>query len=95
MKLPLRFGIPLLVLLWLAGGYTTYGQGKTLLVVLAMGVAMWTAFSLPHPGRKAGAPPEDDEDPALEDDFTRLIEPGPGDPPRPQLPPEDGEPRRG
>ena len=51
MKLPIKFGIPLLLVLWLASGYTDYGQGKTLLMVLAMVVALWTAFSLPHPRR--------------------------------------------
>ena len=49
MKMPLKFGIPLLILLWLASGFTEYGQGKTLLMSLAMGVALWTAFSLPRP----------------------------------------------
>ena len=49
MKLPLKYGIPLLVVLLLASGYTSYGQGKTLLMMLAMVVALWTAFSLPRP----------------------------------------------
>ncbi len=61
MKLPLRYGIPLLIVFWLASGYTDYGQGKTLLMVLAMGVAMWTAFSLPRP-RKWRPEITEDED---------------------------------
>lgn len=52
MKMPLKYGIPLLIVLWLASGFTEYGQGKTLLMALAMGVAMWTAFSLPRPRRR-------------------------------------------
>ncbi len=62
MKLPLKYGIPLLVLLWLASGYTAYGEGKTLLMMLAMGVALWTAFSLPRPRRRPPEPPEEDEE---------------------------------
>ena len=72
MKLPLKYGIPVLVALLLASGYTPYGQGKTLLMMLAMGAALWTAFSLPLPrkwrpeeveeteetGEDAPAPPE-------------------------------------
>ena len=61
MKLPLRFGLPLLVGLWLASGYTPYGQGKTLLMVLAMAVALWTAFSLPLPRRRHPEEVEEEE----------------------------------
>ena len=62
MKMPLRYGIPLLIFLWLASGYTSYGEGKTLMMMLAMGVAMWTAFSLPRPKRRPPEMPEDDEE---------------------------------
>lgn len=58
MKMPLKYGIPLLIALWLGSGYTDYGQGKTALMSLAMGVALWTAFSLPRPPRRR---PEDSE----------------------------------
>lgn len=61
MKLPLKYGIPLLIVLWLASGYTDYGQGKTGLMMLAMGVAMWTAFSLPRPRRRQWEEAEDAE----------------------------------
>ncbi len=62
MKMPLKYGIPLLIVLWLASGYTSYGQGKTLLMVLAMGVALWTAFSLPRPRRRRLEEAEDAEE---------------------------------
>ena len=58
MKMPLKYGIPLLIALWLGSGYTDYGQGKTALMSLAMAVALWTAFSLPRPPRRQ---PEDTE----------------------------------
>jgi hypothetical protein len=60
MKLPLKYGIPLLIVLWLASGYTAYGEGKTLLMMLAMGVALWTAFSLPRPRRRPPREPEEE-----------------------------------
>ncbi len=62
MKLPLRFGIPLLVGLLLISSYTGYDQGKTLFLLLAMVVALWTAFSLPRP-RRHQEPEEDREGP--------------------------------
>lgn len=66
MKMPLKFGIPLLIALWLASGFMEYGQGKTLLMALAMGVALWTAFSLPRPRRRRPEEPEEpEEDPPL------------------------------
>ncbi len=64
MKMPLKYGIPLLIALWLASGFIEYGQGKTLLMALAMGVALWTAFSLPRPRRRK--PEELQEDAAWE-----------------------------
>ena len=56
MKLPLRYGLPLLGLLLLALSLVE-GRERTLLLVGAMGVALWTAFSLPHPGPKPEEPP--------------------------------------
>ncbi len=61
MRLPLKIGIPLLIGLWLASGYTDYGQGKTLMMILAMGIALWTAFSLPRPRRPPPEPPAEEE----------------------------------
>ncbi len=60
-KLPLKYGIPLLVFLLLASGYTDYGDGKTLMMILAMGGALWTAFSLPLPRRRQPDYPEEEE----------------------------------
>jgi hypothetical protein len=91
MKMPLKYGIPLLIALWLGAGFVEYGQGKTLLMVLAMGVAMWTAFSLPRPRRRQpeefedgppleSAPPPEDGDSATADGETA---PEDGDSPSP------------
>ena len=48
MKLPLRFGIPLLLAL-LAGLTAVDGLGRTVVLAAAMGVALWSALSLPRP----------------------------------------------
>lgn len=55
MKLPLRYGIPLLLVL-LAGLTAVDGLERTMLLVAAMGVALWSALSLPRP------PPREAED---------------------------------
>jgi hypothetical protein len=55
MKLPVKIGLPLLGLLLLGVSFTE-GRENLLLIVLAMGVALWTAFSLPHPGPRRGDP---------------------------------------
>lgn len=55
MKLPLRFGIPLLLAL-LAGLAVVDGQERNVLLVVAMGVALWSALSIPRP------PPKETED---------------------------------
>lgn len=65
MKLTLKLGIPLLVLLLLASSQVE-GAARTLVLILAMGVALWTAFSLPHPGPREPEP--DDRPPGVEDD---------------------------
>jgi hypothetical protein len=56
MKLPLRYGFPLLLVL-LAGLTAVDGLERTVLLVVAMGVALWSALSLPRP-----PPPEEAED---------------------------------
>jgi hypothetical protein len=65
MRLPLRLGLPLLALL-LLGLQFAEGRERLLLLVAAMGVALWCAFSLPHPGRhrdgQQDAGPGDDEE---------------------------------
>lgn len=54
-RMPLKVGLPLLALLLLGLGLAE-GRDQLLLIVLAMGVALWTALSLPHPGPKASPP---------------------------------------
>ena len=61
MKLPLRFGIPALIALLIVGSFKGYDEGKTLFLMLAMGVALWTAFSLPRPRRWHPEEPEEGE----------------------------------
>lgn len=58
MKIPLRYGIPLLLALWLGSGLASEPPLPNLLRMLAIGVALWTAFSLPIPRRY-----EEEEDP--------------------------------
>ena len=53
-KLPLRYGIPALVALWVGHGFVEDENWRTVLLVVAMGVALWTAFSLNIPPRKPG-----------------------------------------
>lgn len=62
MKMPLVIGIPLLVLLWVAGSYFTYSEGKTAIMVVGLIVALWTAFSLPIPPRHGRRYYVDDEE---------------------------------
>jgi hypothetical protein len=73
MKLPLRYGLPLLALL-LLGLAVTEGAERFALLLAAMGVALWSAFSLPHPGPRQ-APPALDLEPGPADD----AEPGAGE----------------
>ena len=61
MKLPLIYGIPALIALLIVGSYKGYDEGKTLFLMLAMGVALWTAFSLPRPRRWHPEEPEEEE----------------------------------
>ena len=70
MKLPLRFGLPLLLAL-LAGLAVVDGLERTALLVAAMGVALWSALSLPRP-----PPPEEAEE--AEDALEQLLELDPG-----------------
>ncbi len=93
MKLPLKYGIPLLIVLWLASGVTSYGEGKTFLMMLAMGVALWTAFSLPRPRRRVpeGEEEEVDGEPAEEWDG---LEHGPAPGPEEAELPANGSGRR-
>ena len=67
MRLPLPWGSGLLVGLWVLHGFLTHPAEKTALLIVAMGVAMWTAFSLnipakkPEPERSLLVPPEEEE----------------------------------
>ena len=58
--MPLKVGLPLLALLWVGSSWVDAAQGQLLLRVGAMGVALWTAFSLPIPRRLPPAPDDDD-----------------------------------
>lgn len=49
MRLPLKVGLPLLGALVIGLAFVE-GREYLLLLVAAMAVALWTAFSLPHPG---------------------------------------------
>ena len=64
MKLPARYGLPLLLgalgLAWL-----WEGQLRFLGLIAAMGLALWTAFSLPPPQGTAGQVAEAAEQPEL------------------------------
>jgi hypothetical protein len=51
MKLPLRWGLAALLGLWVLHGFLEAPNARTLLLVVAMGVALWTAFSLNIPAR--------------------------------------------
>lgn len=75
-KLPLRWGLPLLLALWVGYPFVQAEQWKLVMLVAGMGVALWTAFSLPIAPR----PPE--RGPHLEivdDEPERPQEPGPED----------------
>jgi hypothetical protein len=56
MRLPLKVGLPLLGLLLLGMAFVE-GREQLVLVLAAMGVALWSAFSLPHPGPRPQDPP--------------------------------------
>ena len=77
MKISLKVGIPLLVLLLLGVG-ATEGTERVALLILAMGVALWCAFSLPHP--KAGQETDEPAPPGVPEDRSRsrLDPPGNG-----------------
>jgi hypothetical protein len=52
MKLPLKWGLAALLGLWVLHGFLEAPDARTLLLVVAMGVALWTAFSLNIPAKK-------------------------------------------
>jgi hypothetical protein len=70
-KLPLKIGLPLLGLL-LLGLALSEGPAKLGLLLAAMGVALWSAFSLPRPTPRPDlrviVPDEDDPAPGNGDD---------------------------
>lgn len=74
MKLPLKIGIPVLLAM-LAGTALTEGNTRMLLVVASMGIALWTALSLPRPAQRE----ESGEEAAEEDgEEASHSKPGPG-----------------
>lgn len=68
MKLPLKFGIPLLAILWIGSSAADDPQIGMALRVAAIGAALWTAFSLPIPKSRP---------PAMEEDEQPSVMPGP------------------
>ena len=62
MKLPLKIGIPVLLAM-LAGTALAEGTTQVMMVVASMGIAIWTALSLPRPAPRdqsgEGAPGAD------------------------------------
>lgn len=65
MKLPLRYGLLLLAGLLLLSATLAAGPERSVVLLAAMGVAVWTAFSLPGISREEAAPetgePTDEE----------------------------------
>lgn len=57
MKLPLRWGLLLLLGIWALHSYADSDAHRMVLLVVGMGVALWTAFSLKIPPRKPGDVP--------------------------------------
>lgn len=57
MKLPLRWGLLLLLGIWALHSYAESDAHRMVLLVVGMGVALWTAFSLKIPPRKPGDVP--------------------------------------
>ena len=57
MKLPLRWGLLLLLGIWALHSSAEADTHRMLLLVAGMGVALWTAFSLKIPPRKPGDQP--------------------------------------
>ncbi len=72
MKLSLKTGIPVLLAM-LAGTALTDGNTRMLLVVASMGIALWTALSLPRPAQQ-----EDSGEEGGEEAPEARSNPGPG-----------------
>lgn len=53
MKLPLKYGVPAMVLL-IVGLNLVQGPLRTVMMVATAGVAAWMAFSLPRPPAQSG-----------------------------------------
>jgi len=72
MKLPLPWGLALLAALWIVYAFLESQGERTALLIVAMGVALWTAFSLNIPARRdepadeqaeqLAAPPDDESE---------------------------------
>lgn len=74
LRMHLKLGLPLLALLWVGSNWVDGAQAELLLRVGAMGVALWTAFSLPIPRRP---PPAADDDEDWDEPWPRSPEAGP------------------
>ncbi len=58
MKLRPRHGLPLLAAVLLSSAFIE-PPWRLVLLVVAMGLALWTAFSLPHPGANRDSMPDE------------------------------------
>jgi hypothetical protein len=83
MRLPIGWGLALLAGLWVLHALLDDPRLKTALLIVAMAVALWTAFSLNIPARKAEPedpsvlePPEEESGEGPANDESEAAEPG-------------------
>ena len=62
MKLPLRWGALALVAIWLGYGFVEQQAMKSGILIMAMGIALWTAFSLNIPAKRKPGPHDEGDD---------------------------------
>ena len=68
MKLPLRWGFLALIAIWLGYGFVEQQAMKSGILIMAMGIALWTAFSLNIPARRRPEPYDEEDDGDAEDE---------------------------
>ena len=62
MKLPLRWGALALVAIWLGYGFVEQQAMKSGILIMAMGIALCTAFSLNIPAKRKHGPYDKEDD---------------------------------
>ena len=62
MKLPLRWGALALLAIWLGYGFVEQQAMKSGILIMAMGIALWTAFSLNIPAKRKPEPYDEEDD---------------------------------